>query len=235
MACRIIKRLMECVSAQSYIRGANIHQAMDRIARIIQSMQEQIEEFYHVLENVKDGEQGPAGPQGPVGPKGDKGEPGDTKFYNVIFETYDVDLEAKTLDVSNKNIYEVYQKNSEGYIVRLKVKIAVGDIVVEQIYYLTLCMNESNSIALSFVSTDFQGNDISVVIWRNNQCTFNYIISNNTNITGQISNLNSNINTVNNRITTVYNELHQSIISESEELRTLISNIDRRVTELENK
>ena len=89
MACRIIKRLMECVSAQSYIRGANIHQAMDRIARIIQSMQEQIEEFYHVLENVKDGEQGPAGPQGPkgdkgdTGPKGDKGESGDSNIVVV--------------------------------------------------------------------------------------------------------------------------------------------------------
>lgn len=89
MACRIIKRLMECVSAQSYIRGTNIHQAMDRIARIIQSMQEQIEEFYHVLENVKDGEQGPVGPQGPkgdkgdTGPKGDKGESGDSNIVVV--------------------------------------------------------------------------------------------------------------------------------------------------------
>ena len=96
MSCRIIKKLMECVSAQSYIRGANIHQAMDRIARIIQSMQEQIEEFYHVLENVKDGEQGPVGPQGPQGPKGDKGEDGKPGDNNVI--------------IINANI--VYQSNN---------------------------------------------------------------------------------------------------------------------------
>ena len=62
---------------------------MDRLIELYQDIQEQVIEFYHVLENVKDGEQGPVGPQGPkgdkgdTGPKGDKGESGDSNIVVI--------------------------------------------------------------------------------------------------------------------------------------------------------
>lgn len=86
---RSIKCLFKYVYAKDYLRGCKLSQAMDRLIELYQDIQEQVIEFYHVLENVKDGEQGPAGPQGPkgdkgdTGPKGDKGESGDSNIVVV--------------------------------------------------------------------------------------------------------------------------------------------------------
>lgn len=128
MACRIIKRLMECVSAQSYIRGANIHQSMDRIARTIQSMQEQIEEFYHVLENVKDGEQGPVGPQGPKGDKGDKGEDGQPGDNNVVV------INANVTQVSSNKLVKILDYTYDEIAELAKTNIIILKCASNEVY-----------------------------------------------------------------------------------------------------
>ena len=93
---RSIKCLFKYVYAKDYLRGCKLSQAMDRLIELYQDIQEQVMEFYRVLENVKDGEQGPVGPQGPKGDKGDKGEDGKPGDNNVI--------------VINANV--VYQSNN---------------------------------------------------------------------------------------------------------------------------
>lgn len=151
MACRIIKRLMECVSAQSYIRGANIHQAMDRIARIIQSMQEQIEEFYHVLENVKDGEQGPAGPQGP---KGDKGDSGSSNLYIQCHSDTEWDSRFGTVEVES-TFAEIDSAIKNNINVILCVKVKQSEAYCNWLLYLSTIFNNEDDTERFYVFSGF--------------------------------------------------------------------------------
>lgn len=96
---RIIKKIVDYPPHTSWFTGKNIAEFAERVIHYVQSLFDQIQEFYKVLEGVKDGKdgkdgadgimgptgpQGPVGPQGipgpvgPTGPKGDKGDKGDT-------------------------------------------------------------------------------------------------------------------------------------------------------------
>ena len=74
---RIIKKIVDYPTHTSWFVGKNVAEFAERVIHYVQSLFDQIQEFYNVLENVKDGKDGRDGVDGKDGKDGEKGEKGD--------------------------------------------------------------------------------------------------------------------------------------------------------------